>query len=99
MPVKEPVTVEVSTTIGISPLLINYALRMPAQYQRGADILWTDNGMPIGNGSSGQKVLTHAGDHRISALVVTTDDQEYRAETTVTVLAPLTRSQSSRPRY
>jgi hypothetical protein len=72
---------------------------MPAEYLRGADILWTDNGMPIGNGPSGQKVLTHAGDHRISALVVTKGDQEYRANTTVTVLAPLTRNQNSRSRY
>jgi len=86
---KIPISVQVSATLGIAPLLIDYALTLPAEQQRGADFLWFDNDMPIGNGSSGQKVLTHAGEHEISVLVLTKDDQELRAGTKVTVLAPL----------
>ena len=71
-------------------------MRGPAEYRLGADIQWTENGTPIGKGPSGQKILTHAGERKIRALVVTEDGQEFWAETTVTVLAPLTRSRSSR---
>jgi hypothetical protein len=84
-----PISVEVSATIGVAPLLIDYAVKLPSGRARGSDFLWFDNGIPIGNDPSGQKVLTHAGEHEISVLVVTKDDQELRARTKVTVLAPL----------
>lgn len=86
-----PLSVEVSSTIGIAPLLIDYAVSLPPQTARGADVLWADNGIPIGNGLSGRKVITTAGEHVISVLVITRDDRELRANSKVTVLAPLKR--------
>ena len=74
-----PVSVQVSSTIGIAPLLIDYAVTLRRGVERGADVLWADNGVPIGNGLSGQKVLTSAGEHTISVLVITKDDRELRA--------------------
>ena len=53
-----PVSVQVSSTIGIAPLLIDYAVTLQRGVERGADVLWADNGIPTGNGLSGQKVLT-----------------------------------------
>ena len=86
-----PLSVEISSTIGIAPLLIDYAVSLPPQTARGADVLWADNGIPIGNGLSGRKVITTAGEHVISVLVITRDDRELRANSKVTVLAPLKR--------
>ncbi len=86
-----PVSVQVSSTIGIAPLLIDYAVTLQRGVERGADVLWADNGVPIGNGLNGQKVLTTAGEHTISVLVITKDDRELRANTKVTVLAPIKR--------
>jgi poly(3-hydroxybutyrate) depolymerase len=92
-----PMSVEVSANLGIAPLLIDYAVKLPTEHERGADFLWFDNDMPIGNGPSGQKVLTQAGEHRISVLVVTKEDRELRASTNVTVLAPITHDAEKSP--
>ncbi|UCG33331.1 MAG: hypothetical protein JSU68_01625, partial [Phycisphaerales bacterium] len=92
-----PISVEVSANLGIAPLLIDYAVKLPAEYERGADFLWFDNDMPIGNGPSGQKVLAHAGEHKISVLVVTKDDRELRASTNITVLSPMTQEDAADP--
>ena len=88
---------EVSANLGIAPLLIDYAVKLPAEYERGADFLWFDNDMPIGNGPSGRKVLAHAGEHKISVLVVTRDDRELRASSNVTVLSPISEEAAENP--
>lgn len=83
---ENPVRVRVSSTIGISPLLVSYSTSLPANLQRGAFFLWTDNGEPISNGINGQKFLSEPGAHRLEVLVTTADGREYRAGRTVTVL-------------
>jgi poly(3-hydroxybutyrate) depolymerase len=92
-----PISVEVSSNLGIAPLLIDYAVKLPTEHERGADFLWFDNDMPIGNGPAGQKVLTRAGEHKISVLVVTKDDRELRASTNVTVLSPIAQGAAKNP--
>ncbi|MCP4247058.1 MAG: hypothetical protein GY778_08405, partial [bacterium] len=81
-----PVRVRVSSTIGISPLLVSYSATLPARLQRSAFYLWTDNGEPISNGINGQKFFTEPGVHRLGVLVTTKDGQEYRAGQKITVL-------------
>ena len=53
---------------------------------KGAFFLWTDNGEPISNAVTGQKLLTAPGAHRLEVLVTAADGTEHRAGDTVTVL-------------
>lgn len=77
--------VRLSTTIGLSPLLVSFEVHLPASQLGGADILWTDNGEPIANGATGQHILTEIGEHRIGVLVITEDGRELRDSQVVTV--------------
>ena len=52
----------------------------------GADFLWMDNGVWMGDEQSGVKILETPGTHRISVLVVTRDDREFRGQASVQVL-------------
>jgi dienelactone hydrolase len=92
---KNPVRVRVSSTIGISPLLVSYSASLPAHLQRGAFYLWTDNGEPISNGINGQKFLSKPGTHRLEVLVTTPDGREFRARQTVTVLERINKRSAS----
>ena len=91
MPAKavtdSPIRVRLSSTIGISPLLVSYSVgQLPAQWRKGAFFLWTDNGEPISNAVNGQKFLIEPGEHRLEVLVTTMDGREYRASETISVL-------------
>lgn len=82
-----PVGVRLSSTIGISPLLVSYSVApMPRGLKGDVYFLWTDNGEPMSNARNGQKLLTKPGTHRIEVLVATGDGREYRAHADVTVL-------------
>jgi len=83
---ENPLRVRVSSTIGISPLLVSFSATLPVAQQRGAFYLWTDNGEPICNGTHGQKFFTDPGTHRLEVLVTTADGEEHRAGQTITVL-------------
>ena len=91
-----PVRVRVSSTIGISPLLVSYSASLPAHLARGAFFLWTDNGEPISNGINGQKFFSEPGTHRLEVLVTTADGREFRAAQTVTVLERINKRSASR---
>ena len=82
-----PVRIRLSSTIGIAPLLVSYSVApLPLELSKGAFFLWTDNGEPISNAVTGQKLLTAPGAHRLEVLVTAADGTEHRAGDTVTVL-------------
>lgn len=72
--------------IGTSPHYLAYAVDLPRPVIDGADFLWMDNGVWIGDESRGVKILESPGLHRITVLVVTRDNVEYRGSATVQVL-------------
>ena len=88
---ESPLIVRLSSTIGISPLLVSYSVSGSSGLLDDAFFLWTDNGEPISNGLNGQKFLTKPGTHRLEVLVTTAQGEEYRAAQTVTVLEPVKR--------
>ncbi len=59
---------------------------MPPSISQGADFLWKDNGVWMGDEPSGVKILETPGVHRITVLMITSDNVEYRGITTVQVL-------------
>lgn len=72
--------------IGTSPHYLAYSVDLPRDVIEGADFLWMDNGVWIGDEPRGVKILETPGVHRISVLVVTHDNIEYRGSATVQVL-------------
>lgn len=90
-----PVTIRLSSTIGISPLLISYSASIPSDLRDGASYLWTDNGEPLSNSPNGQRYLSDPGDHRLEVLVTTTDGRQFTAAQIVTVLERINKSTSN----
>jgi hypothetical protein len=72
--------------IGTSPHYLAYSADIPGDIANGADFLWMDNGVWIGDEARGVKILEAPGLHRISVLVVAKDNFEYRGSATVQVL-------------
>lgn len=72
--------------VGPAPHFLTYNVDLPAQSLDGADFLWMDNGVWMGDEPSGSKVLDSPGLHRISVLVITRNNEEYRGAATVNVL-------------
>lgn len=72
--------------IGIAPHYLDYSVDLPRRAMAGADFLWMDNGVWMGDESRGVRILETPGLHRISVLVITKDNQEYRGAATVQVL-------------
>lgn len=72
--------------IGSSPHYLAYSVDLPREAVDGADFLWMDNGVWIGNEPRGVKILESPGLHRISVLIVTKANIEYRGTATVQVL-------------
>ena len=72
--------------IGTSPHYLAYSVDLPASELAGADFLWKDNGVWMGDEANGVKILESPGLHRISVLLVTRDNDEYRGMATVQVL-------------
>lgn len=72
--------------IGSSPLYLAYSVDLPRDVLTGADLLWMDNGVWIGNEPRGVKILESPGMHHISVQVITRDNIEYRGKAVVQVL-------------
>lgn len=83
---RSPLSIRVSSAIGIEPLHLGFTAECPAEWQSKADFHWTLNGQPIANGVNGQKTLLEPGEHVLGVLAVTSSGQEYRAQRTVRVL-------------
>ena len=75
-------------TIGTAPHYLVYRIDMPFELTRGADFLWKDNGVWMGDEPGGVKILETPGLHQITVLMVTKDNLEYRGLATVHVLDP-----------
>jgi len=84
--VRPEVAIRVSTAIGIEPLHLGYWAVCPADWYQSASFQWTLNGEPIGNSVNGQRTIGQAGEHTLGLLIVTRDNQEFRAARTVRVL-------------
>jgi hypothetical protein len=74
--------------IGTAPHYIAYSVDLPRSVLKGADCLWRDNGVWIADDPRGVKILESPGLHRITVLIITKDDVEYRGSATVHVLEP-----------
>lgn len=81
--------------VGTAPHYLQYSVDLPPDQTRGADFLWKDNGVWMGDQSSGSRVLTSPGMHHISVLLVSRDNVEYRGTATVHVLEPGPSARSS----
>lgn len=72
--------------IGTSPHYLSYSADLSHEKLVGADFLWKDNGVWMGDEASGVKILESPGLHRITVLLVTRDNKEFRGMATVQVL-------------
>jgi len=72
--------------IGTAPYYLSYKVNLPGDVIKGADFLWKDNGVWIGDEPQGRKILDAPGLHRVSVLMVTKKNEEYRGMATVQVL-------------
>lgn len=86
---RSPLSIRVSSAIGIEPLHLGFSAECPANWRNSADFHWTINDNPVGNGIAGQKTITEAGSFKLGLLVVTATGEEYRAQRTVRVLPRL----------
>jgi hypothetical protein len=69
-------------TIGTAPYYLAYGIDLPSDITSGADFLWKDNGVWMGDQPYGVKILETPGVHRITVLMITRDN----GMTTVRVL-------------
>jgi dienelactone hydrolase len=83
--------------IGTAPHYVAYSIDLPREKLDGADFLWMDNGVWIGDEARGVKIIDTPGLHKISVLVVTKDDQEFRGAATVHVLDKGSTASAYRP--
>lgn len=84
----QPVSIRVSSAIGIEPLSLGYWADCPRDWHRTASFEWTLDGLPIGSGINGQKTISDPGDHNLALTVTTIDGKLYRTARRVRVLAP-----------
>ncbi|MBU0637975.1 MAG: hypothetical protein KKB50_03860 [Planctomycetes bacterium] len=88
-PERSPLSIHVSSAIGIEPLHLGFWAECPPSWQRTANFLWTLDGVPICNGVNGQKTLAEPKEYTLGLRVVTADDEEYRAARLIRVLPRL----------
>ncbi len=94
------VAVHTSVSVGTSPCYVSFRADLPVGISpTKADFLWTDNGIPICNGQTGEKILVSPGEHRIEVLVITSDNRELRGGHTVTVFRKLTNQRGPSRQY
>jgi hypothetical protein len=72
--------------IGTAPHYLRYSVDLPRDKTDGADFLWMDNGVWMGDEAHGAKILESPGLHFITVLVVTKDESEFRGQAKVQVL-------------
>ncbi len=83
----KPVTIRLSgPSIGRAPYWLSYRVELPRSLTQGADFLWMDNGVWIGDEPTGMKILETAGRHEITVLMVAKNNEEFRGSAVVDVL-------------
>ncbi|MBI5863485.1 MAG: prolyl oligopeptidase family serine peptidase [Planctomycetes bacterium] len=95
VPRKDPLSIRVSSAIGIEPLHLNYSAECPLDWYNSASFSWTLGGETIGSGVNGQRTIASAGEHLLSLLVVTADGQEYRSSRLIRVIPKLNAAAAS----
>lgn len=94
------VSVYTNVSVGTSPCYVSFRADLPVGVSpTKADFLWTDNGIPICNGQTGEKILVSPGEHRIEVLVITNDNRELRGGRKVTVFRRLTNQRGPSRQY
>jgi hypothetical protein len=84
---SKPVVIRLNgPAIGRAPHWIGYSVDLPSSVVQGADFLWMDNGVWIGDEARGVKILETPGRHEITVLMVSRGNEEYRGSATVQVL-------------
>ncbi len=77
--------------VGQAPFRVSLSAIVPASMREGASILWTDNGVPVGDNTfEAHVVLRQPGTHYIAAHIATADDRRINAQRTIQVLPPAT---------
>ncbi len=84
-----PLSIRVSSAIGIEPLHLGFSAECPASWEDSADFLWMLNGRSIGSGASGQVTLSRPGAYRLELVAVTSSGLEQRSQRTIRVLPRL----------
>jgi len=85
----KPVGIKLSgPNVGRAPWWVRYTVDLPSSLTQGADFMWMDNGIWLGDEPSGVKVYETPGRHEITVLVVTKDNEAYRGSAVVEVLGP-----------
>ncbi len=83
----KPVNIKIlGAAVGTAPHYVTYAIDLPKDVTDGADFLWQDNGEWIGDEAKGSKLLETPGVHRLTVLMVTKNNVEYRGMATIHVL-------------
>jgi len=70
---------------GTSPFYVAFRTDLTSEQLKGADFLWTLDGVPLCNTPNGAKILHESGTHHLAVLVITEDGQEHRGSTSITV--------------
>jgi len=92
----KPVTIKLSApSIGRSPYWMGFELNLPRSITQGADILWRDNGVWIGDEARVLKVFETPGRHQITVLLVTKNNEVYAGSALLEVLDPYPSAQGS----
>jgi dienelactone hydrolase len=86
---NSPLTIRLSSTLGIVPHHVTYTAVAPAEISRDAYFLWMANGEPISNGTTGQKYFVSPGKHLLELMMTTADGRQYYAKRTINVLERL----------
>ncbi len=74
-------------TVGPAPYFLTYSVALPTDVTEGADFLWKDNGVWMDDRSTGVKVIETPGVHRITVLMISKNNVEYRGSATIRVMA------------
>lgn len=85
-PKLSPLSIRVSSAIGIEPLHVGFWAECPSEWQRSADFQWTVDGQPVATGVNGQSTFRLPGDHTLALRVLTADGEEHRAYRQIRVI-------------
>lgn len=83
---RNPVSIRLSSAIGIEPLHLAYSAVCPSDWYRTARFEWTLDGQPIDGTVNGQRTIGKPGEYRLGLRIVTPNGDEYRATRSLRVL-------------
>ncbi|TWT41761.1 hypothetical protein RAS1_28830 [Phycisphaerae bacterium RAS1] len=85
-PKLSPLSIRVSSAIGVEPLHVGFWAECPSDWQRSAEFQWMIDGQPIASGVNGQSTFRAAGDHTLGLRVLTAEGEEHRAYRQIRVI-------------